>query len=57
MDKFDFTKGMDYIDQIALDNAIVSAWAIYTVYNTENDFTTFSEYALKTIQEYLNPRG
>lgn len=55
MNEFQFTKAMDYIDKQAIDNAIISAWAIYTVYNQENDITIFQEYIYQVINNYYYP--
>lgn len=55
MNEYKFTKHMDINDKLAIDEAIVSAWAIYTVYNQDNDYTTFSEYAFNVIMSYYNP--
>lgn len=47
-----FTKHIDINDKLALDDFIISAWAIYTAYNSEHDFIEFQEYTFNVIQEY-----
>lgn len=54
MNEMMFSNHVDPNDKLAIDDAIVSAWAIYTVYNKDNDFTQFSEYAFNVIMSYYN---